>query len=64
MEFANLGFELERNQVKVVELFRRGQILNRQMVNEGSIGTPTYRQIIMQKQTAQEGVQIAGYERS
>ena len=31
------------------------------MVIEGSIGTPTFRQIVMQKQIVQEGVKIIGY---
>lgn len=33
------------------------------MVNEGSIGSPSFKQIFMQKETTQEGVRISGYER-
>jgi len=33
------------------------------MVNDGSIETPAFKQIIMKKQIAQEGVKIIGYER-
>jgi len=31
------------------------------MVNEGSTGTPSFKQVIMQKQKAQEGFKITGY---
>lgn len=48
----------------MAELHKRGQTLTQQMENAGSIGTPSYKQIMMNKLTAQDGVQIAGYKRS
>ena len=31
------------------------------MVNRGSTGTPSFKQVVMQKQKAQEGFKITGY---
>jgi len=33
------------------------------MVNGGSIGNPSFKQIVMQKQAAQEGLKITGYDK-
>ena len=57
--------ELEVNRLWIAALLSRGQELTVQMGAEGSIGIPTYKQIIMQKQRqqAKEGVRISGNDR-
>ena len=56
--------ELEQHRSRLAALFRKGQVLSDWMGAEGSSGTPTFKQIIMQKQTRnmKEGVRISGMD--